>query len=724
MGWSAHRASRPLVMLVLSLALGMGFVVGVPASAQAASLSTTQLQWDLAGLGYLAWSGVDGTPGSHTTAAVQTFQSDQCLPAGGAAGTLTSTALSGVVGQVQDVVGVSRDGLFGPGTRTAVASWQPKHDLPADGQAGPATMTAMQITRNHSCGGPGPGSPAGASSATAQLQWDLAGLGYLPWSGIDGRNGPQTAAATEGFQTDRCLAVDGIAGPQTTSALAGVVKAVQAAAGTTADGGYGSNTRTAVASWQSAHQLSADGQAGASTMAAMGVTRVNRCTGPPSGTPAPGTSATTQLQWDLAGLGYLTWSGIDGITGPQTAGATERFQGDRCLSVDGIAGPQTMGALTGLVRQVQAAAGTTADGGFGPNSRTAVATWQAAHGLTGDGQAGPATMTAMHIQRTATCTTPPPPGGNPPSGDVGAAVVSVATAEMANSAHNREIGGYNCNFYSAALGVGGGGCSNGWRTEEWCSDFATWVWRQAGINVGGLSPAASSFYAYGQQHGTWHTTSPRVGDAVVFNLSASGTYASHVGLVTAVNGASVTMISGNSYDSADGQDDTISQASLTVGGGGVSGFTDPATVASGPNNQVAFTYFVGKGLSKVQAAGIVGNFNQESGAQMDPAAAQPGGPGRGIGQWSVGGRWDTSSSDNVVWYSGQQNQPALSLGLQLGFTWYELGTFSGYGLGSVRAAGDVTSAVVAFQDKFEGCGQCDTSNRIRYADQALADYGG
>lgn len=710
-------------MSVLSVVLSLGFVVGGPPSAQAASLSTTQLQWDLAGLGYLPWSGVDGAPGPHTTAAVGSFQSDQCLRADGIAGTQTSAALSGVVGQVQDVVSVSRDGLFGPGTRTAVASWQPKHNLTADGQVGPATMTAMQITRNHSCGGPGSGAPAPGVSTTTQLQWNLAGLAYLPWSGIDGIPGPQTVAATEAFQTDRCLAVDGIVGPQTTGALTGVVKAVQTAAGATADGGYGPNTRTAVLSWQSAHQLSADGQAGPTTMTAMGVTRAVHCSGPPSGTPGPGRSATSQLQWNLAGLGYLPWSGIDGITGPQTAGATERFQGDRCLSVDGIAGPQTTTALAGEVRQVQTAAGSTADGGYGPNTRTAVSTWQGAHALPADGQAGPATMTAMRIQRTVTCTTPPP-GGNPPPGDVGAAVVSVATAEMGNPAHNHEIGGYNCNYYSAALGVGGTGCSNGWRTEEWCSDFALWVWRQAGITVGGLTAAASTFYAYGQQHSTWHTTNPRVGDAVVFNLSSSGTYASHVGLVTAVNGASITMISGNSHNSADGQDDIIGQANLAVGSGGVSGFTDPATVASGPNNQVAFTYFVGKGLSKVQAAGIVGNFNQESGAQMDPGAAQPGGPGRGIGQWSVGGRWDTSTSDNVVWYSGQQGQPAVSLGLQLGFTWYELGTFSGYGLTPLRAAGDVTSAVVAFQDRFEGCGQCDTSNRVRYADQALADYGG
>ena len=48
------------------------------------------------------------------------------------------------------------------------------------------------------------------------------------------------------------------------------------------------------------------------------------------------------------------------------------------------------------------------------------------------------------------------------------------------------------------------------------------------------------------------------------------------------------------------------------------------------NSRVAFDYFLGKGLTAVQAAGIVGNLMQES--NVDPTAVQPGGPGRGIAQ--------------------------------------------------------------------------------------------
>lgn len=296
---------------------------------------------------------------------------------------------------------------------------------------------------------------------------------------------------------------------------------------------------------------------------------------PASAAPAqPAAVSTTQVQWDLAGLAYLPFSGIDGQYGPQTTAAVRAFQTDNCLSVDGIAGPQTDAALADKVTAVQAVAGASQDGAYGPNTKAAVASWQSAHGLTADGQAGPETMSAMGIARTGNCQPPPPPP--PPSGSLVQKIIATAQQELNNSAHNHEIGGYNCNYYSTALGVGSSGqCSNGWRTEEWCADFGTWVWQAAGANISGLDPAAASFYSYGTAHGTWHTSSPHPGDAVVFNLSSDGSYASHVGLVTAVNGGSITMISGNSYDSADGQDDAVTQVNIPSSGGGISGYTDP-----------------------------------------------------------------------------------------------------------------------------------------------------
>lgn len=260
------------------------------------------------------------------------------------------------------------------------------------------------------------------------------------------------------------------------------------------------------------------------------------------------------------------------LTGLLTT-ATSAAAGPAPIPLTSASCPTDMqqGEIDGCVTQLQDllnnnGAGLGVDGNFGPATFTAVQNYQSGRGLGVDGIVGPATKAALDAA------SPPPPPPPPPSGGLGPNIATIAGQELNNPAHNHESGGYNCNYYSGALGVGGS-CANGWRTEEWCADFATWVWRHAGANTGGLNPGAISFYNYGISRGTWHTSSPRVGDAVVFNVS--GGSASHVGLVVSTNGNSFSMISGNSYNPGDGQDDAITQTNLSVGSGGVSGFASP-----------------------------------------------------------------------------------------------------------------------------------------------------
>ncbi len=139
------------------------------------------------------------------------------------------------------------------------------------------------------------------------------------------------------------------------------------------------------------------------------------------------------------------------------------------------------------------------------------------------------------------------------------------------------------------------------------------------------------------------------------------------------------------------------------------------------NDKPAFQFFVAKGLTSFQAAGIVGNLDQES--NVIPTAVQQGGPGRGIAQWSAGGRWDTSTSDNAQWYASKKGESVWSLQLQLEFIWYELTTFSGYGLSALKKTTNVGDATVVFQTDFEGCGNCQQSTRIAYAKAVLNAYG-
>jgi peptidoglycan hydrolase-like protein with peptidoglycan-binding domain len=120
--------------------------------------------------------------------------------------------------------------------------------------------------------------PASAHTSNVRLlQRDLAGLDYLPTSGVDGIYGPQTTAAVRHFQKDRCLKVDGDAGNKTMSALQGLVKAVQKKVGTTPDGDYGSETIAAVRRYQVPRHFGGNGIADARTMASLGIPRVRHC---------------------------------------------------------------------------------------------------------------------------------------------------------------------------------------------------------------------------------------------------------------------------------------------------------------------------------------------------------------------------------------------------------------------------------------------------------------
>jgi hypothetical protein len=145
------------------------------------------------------------------------------------------------------------------------------------------------------------------------------------------------------------------------------------------------------------------------------------------------------------------------------------------------------------------------------------------------------------------------------------------------------------------------------------------------------------------------------------------------------------------------------------------------------NDKKAYDYFRAKGLTNFQAAGVVGNLDQESG--IDPTISQfGGGPGRGIAQWSAGERWDGADGDNVVQYAQQHGQSEYSLDLQLDFIWYELTNFGDYGYEDLKNSTTLEQATQAFEDKYEGCVYanfpvCALPMRIQYAQDVLDNFG-
>jgi hypothetical protein len=119
-------------------------------------------------------------------------------------------------------------------------------------------------------------------------------------------------------------------------------------------------------------------------------------------------------------------------------------------------------------------------------------------------------------------------------------IVAIAKSQVG---YDTEPSGTYCNKFSAYWHAGTPGCPSGELAEEWCADFAAWVWRLAGVRFGyGYGPeeingAAVSFYEWGVANGEWHpATSGYVaspGDVAVYGLSL-GVHPSavHVAIVT------------------------------------------------------------------------------------------------------------------------------------------------------------------------------------------------
>lgn len=158
----------------------------------------------------------------------------------------------------------------------------------------------------------------------------------------------------------------------------------------------------------------------------------------------------------------------------------------------------------------------------------------------------------------------------------------IASIAADQAGYSDSPAGTYCNKYSAAMvGLGSPSCgSTGNYAQEWCADFAAWVWRQAGVNFtygSDLTAAAVSFYTYGLSHGTWHPTSsaysPQPGDVAVYGLNSAGTYATHAAIVT---GGGPDVVNGDWWTGSPSNGGVVEAfGQTTAGGGSLSGYTSP-----------------------------------------------------------------------------------------------------------------------------------------------------
>jgi hypothetical protein len=120
-------------------------------------------------------------------------------------------------------------------------------------------------------------------------------------------------------------------------------------------------------------------------------------------------------------------------------------------------------------------------------------------------------------------------------------IVSVAQSQIG---YRTDPSNTYCNRYSAYWVSGTADCANSNLDEEWCADFAAWVWHQAGVTFtyqfinGDINSSSASFYEWGAAHGTWHPYGngyvPQPGDVAVYGLDTAALTAVHVAIVTSV----------------------------------------------------------------------------------------------------------------------------------------------------------------------------------------------
>lgn len=147
---------------------------------------------------------------------------------------------------------------------------------------------------------------------------------------------------------------------------------------------------------------------------------------------------------------------------------------------------------------------------------------------------------------------------------------------------------------------------------------------------------------------------------------------------------------------------------------------------SGSNNkEIAFNFFLTKKLSGEQAAGVIGNLEQES-STLDPEALNPVGPHKGIAQWDTG-RWA-----NLLKFAEGNSKDPLTLEAQLGFLWFEItgepptAGVTGANrpiLDVLKKAKSIEKATKVFFDDFEGARDSSLPARIENAKTAFSEYG-
>jgi hypothetical protein len=159
----------------------------------------------------------------------------------------------------------------------------------------------------------------------------------------------------------------------------------------------------------------------------------------------------------------------------------------------------------------------------------------------------------------------------PASGSVREKIVATAREELAknvkeDAGSNKDSGGNIRKYRTAVTGPG----ENPDDAESWCADFASWLWKEAGVPWGPEGKGDDytvTMVDLAKKTGTWKTQDPQPGDMVFIDWDG-GEDVDHVAVVEKVENGKVYTIAGNESDS-------VKAASYAIGDPKMMGFVSP-----------------------------------------------------------------------------------------------------------------------------------------------------
>ena len=153
-----------------------------------------------------------------------------------------------------------------------------------------------------------------------------------------------------------------------------------------------------------------------------------------------------------------------------------------------------------------------------------------------------------------------------------------------------------------------------------------------------------------------------------------------------------------------------------------SGQITPRTRNAGAseNARAAMQFFEGKGLTREQSAGVVGNLQAESGVNLNPAAIGDGGAAWGIAQWHPDRRQIWEQANNKTW---QADGTSPGFAEQLQFIVYELNRTESRALRQLRATETAADAARVFDQYYERSSGAHRERRVAYAEALMGGSG-